>query len=329
MSVGGIHIAGVDMMMPYPEEMDDLHKKALAGDVKAKTQLAMLLKWCGYRDKGGAMLEEAGNQGDPVALTLLDRFRPDMKPVLEERGLQGDKLAQYALAKEASDSSQHDELVRWGTMAANGGLGAAALLLGHFYFAWDDGNETNEDFMRMSELAVMWFTRAADLGMYYAMFNLALCFKNGIENVLAVDEEKALMWYRNGRRIKNILYPKRCHRVHELDLHPWGGPNEVHDLASPFDVAKSANWYGIIDPYWEIMPCSAGNLLNKLSFESIVDDWTCATRCSLGWSVGVHIWTVRLDRFAANISVGISRNMVAPDTLLIQIIRSTSALARR
>jgi hypothetical protein len=48
-----------------------------------------------------------------------------------------------------------------------------------------------------------------------------------------------------------------------------------------------------------------------MSFEKTSDEeWMCATRCLEGWSDGLHIWRVRLDRHAEAISVGISQDAI-------------------
>jgi hypothetical protein len=62
------------------------------------------------------------------------------------------------------------------------------------------------------------------------------------------------------------------------------------------------------------MPSANGVLSNDgATFEQASPGgWSCATRGSVGWTTGVHTWTVRLDRVARGISVGISRKDICP-----------------
>lgn len=61
---------------------------------------------------------------------------------------------------------------------------------------------------------------------------------------------------------------------------------------------------------WTLFAPNANGVVsnNGLTFAKVSDgDWTCATRGSVGWSSGVHQWTVRMDKLPKGVSVGISR----------------------
>lgn len=58
---------------------------------------------------------------------------------------------------------------------------------------------------------------------------------------------------------------------------------------------------------WTLMPCKNGRLSNgNLTLEQIVHDGRFSSRGSIGWSKGVHIWTIQLDTSAAGVSIGVS-----------------------
>jgi len=61
------------------------------------------------------------------------------------------------------------------------------------------------------------------------------------------------------------------------------------------------------DSPWVVLPSPHGVLtMNDLTFVSIAKaEWACATRGSVGWTTGKHIWTVTLGN--TRLSVGISQ----------------------
>jgi hypothetical protein len=148
-----------------------------------------------------------------------------------------------------------------------------------------DGTGVEKD----SKKAGLWFARAAKRGNPQAQFKLGLCFQNG--DGVQRDEKQAMMWFKKA-----------------------GAQGHV-DALKHFDDLKKSYKRGRDededdeDDDWVIKSCDSGTVtVDGLTFESTSKGkWKCATRGSCGWSSGVHTWHVTLDKFAANISIGISR----------------------
>jgi hypothetical protein len=102
---------------------------------------------------------------------------------------------------------------------------------------------------------------------------------------------------KNGKLERDVDIPKE--RPSCIRLLWWKQQNE-----QCFDLIERVPWRVCSSPN--------GRLLNDdLSFEKTSKNkWMCATRGSVGWSTGIHTWTMRLDRRACAVSVGISRKEI-------------------
>lgn len=187
------------------ESVDELRKKAEAGDATAQFNLGLMyaigdgvppdmteaVKW----------FRKSAEQGNAIAQSTLgeryafgDGVPKDSAEAVKwyrKSADQGDASAQFSLgvmyAKGEGVAKDSAEAVRWHRKAADQGAASAQYVLGWMY---DKGEGVTKD----SAEAVKWYRKAADQGSVSAQFNLGLVHYQG-EGV-AKDSAEAVRWFR-------------------------------------------------------------------------------------------------------------------------------------
>jgi hypothetical protein len=280
-----------------------------------------------------------------VGPVFLEKMRCEMNQVLRERGHKGDMLAQYAMAKVSTSSEEElkwglmaaeqglaraqyfvaqryedmadehnierhrKEAVKWNAKAAEQGEPLAMLDLGYSYKEKDDRGAPIDE-----EKAFMWTSKAIHfMNVYNQKVGKSKCPP---PKVLQWSESKAERQWFNDMTVK--YGAPHYDELDEMVFHYGLLPSEDHNMQREVEMQNDDFFLQEIHPVsgipglWVIVQAKCGKLTDDgLTFEKLSRGaWMCATRGSQGWSAGVHTWSVRLDRSAAHISVGISERNI-------------------